>query len=287
MQTTSLNQIYSKYSKQGIHKWREDLIRSINDRLVDGVEFPSFPAADLQKHIQGNPNEVAIRGALEFRRFCQEAFERHNHPRADSSILLDFGTGWGRIARAFMRDLPADNIYAVEPFDFIIEARRHNPFINFIQSSPLPLLPFSTGFFSHIASYSIFTHFNKEYFDAWLWEFARLLPRGGMSIITTLGVHFLLSLKDSAAAVKRGEEVHFWVKLILDRIDSSSIDSLVERVQSGEFVWIPSDKGARKEFAECFVSDEYFRKSFPSTFEVVDYASRGELAQDCIVPKRR
>lgn len=126
MHNTEINKIYETYAPLTDQDWRSDLVRSVREPSIRGIAFPSFPSADLQRHLQGNSNEMAIRGALSFRDHCVSVLNANGAPLSKDSILIDFGTGWGRIARAFMRDVPAANIYAVEPFDFIVEARKAN-----------------------------------------------------------------------------------------------------------------------------------------------------------------
>jgi ubiquinone/menaquinone biosynthesis C-methylase UbiE len=282
-----VNAIYDRYSGLPVQRWRTDLIGSIDRRCVDGIDFPGMPPEDLQRHLQGNSNEIALRGALAFREHCVRVLESNDYPLGKDSVLLDFGSGWGRIARAFMRDVPASNIFGLEPFDFILEARKANTFINFVQTSPLPPLPFRDGFATHIVTWSTFTHFNEDFFVQWLAEFARVLRPNGVCFITTLGISFLNNLQKARAAKAAGEEPHFWIDLILKRITADEVESAKQRIATGEFVWLASTQVARAEFAECFVTDAYVRRRFGDLFEVISYAADGELAQDCIALRRR
>jgi ubiquinone/menaquinone biosynthesis C-methylase UbiE len=286
MDDSRVNNIYETYAKKGYQAWRQDLVRSVHDEDSQ-TDFPTFPSADLQRHIQGNANETAIRGALAFRDYCSSTAAALSVPIDRTSILLDFGTGWGRIARAFMADVPASRIYAVEPFDYIIDARRHNPYVSFIKSEPLPPLPLRNNLASHIVSWSIFSHFNKEYFDKWLQELGRVLQPGGLCVISTLGVHFLHQLEEAREVKRSGGEIHFWLDLILQRIGDRPIEEIVDTIKSGQLFWLPSSQVARAEFAECFVTEKYIARHHAKLFEVVSYASNGELAQDCIVLKKK
>jgi len=230
---------------------------------------------------------MAIRGALGFRDFCVRIAESSGLPLSVQSMLLDFGTGWGRIARAFMRDVPASRIFAVEPFDFILEARRSNPYINFVKSNPLPPLPFSSGTFSHLVTWSTFTHFNQKYFDAWINEFARVTRKGGLCFISILGKSFLRGLEVDIKRKEEGLDVHFWKDLIIKRIKSGDVKEILSSALDGDFVWLPSVQVARQEFAECFVTGAYFERNFAGSFDVVYETSENELAQDCIVLRRK
>ncbi|QIO98811.1 class I SAM-dependent methyltransferase [Bradyrhizobium symbiodeficiens] len=287
MDNSEINKIYNKYFSLSDQAWRSALVKSVSTPLIDDIQFPLFPSTELQRHLQGNSNEIAIRGALAFREHCVRVLHANQKPFSSASILIDFGTGWGRIARAFMKDLPAANIFAVEPFDFILEARKANSYISFVKSDPRPPLPFRDGFATHIVTWSTFSHFNKEYFDSWIIELARVLRAGGICFITTLGVKFLEDLKAAHLRKLANEEVHFWIELILRRLPYPEIDNVIAEIKSGKFVWLPSDAVARSEFAECFVTDKYLSSNFSDMFEVIDYSCEGQLAQDCIALRKR
>jgi len=287
MQETGVNVIYEKYSQLSVQQWRTDLVKSVVDSTVNDMEFPTFPSAQLQTHLQGSANEIAIRGALAFREFCVRVANDAGTPFSVDSTLLDFGTGWGRIARAFMRDVPASKIFAVEPFDFILEARRSNLYINFVKSDPLPPLPFHSGAFTHLVTWSTFAHFNKEFFDTWIREFSRVVLPGGLCFISVLGLSFLNKLKEEINKKQQGLAVHSWIDLIISRIEDHDVDALESRARDGEFVWLPSTQVARPEFAECFVTSAYFELNFGDLFEVIYETTTDELAEDCIVLRRR
>jgi SAM-dependent methyltransferase len=287
MQNLEMNKIYDFYVSRSDQEWRLALVKSITDESINGIRFPSFPAPDLQRHLQGSSNEIAIRGALAFREHCAQVLKANGTAFSHDSVLIDFGSGWGRIARAFMKDVPASNIYAVEPFDFIIEARKANNYISFVRSEPLPPLPFRDAFATHLVTWSTFSHFNKQFFDSWLTEFARILRPGGVCFITTLGVHFLEGLKDAHLPKTSGQPVHFWIDLILKRLPNEQIDSVIQEIRTGRFFWLPSDSVARSEFAECFVTDRYVLDNFSTLFEIIHYADEGQLAQDCLALRRR
>ncbi|MCK1326716.1 class I SAM-dependent methyltransferase (plasmid) [Bradyrhizobium sp. 155] len=283
MHNTEINKIYETYAPLTDQEWRSDLVSSVREPSIRGIAFPSFPSADLQRHLQGNSNEMAIRGALSFRDHCVSVLNANGAPLSKDSILIALEPA-GAASRAFMRDVPAADIYAVEPFDFIVEARQAN---SFVKTDPLPPLPFRDGFATHFVTWSTFSHFNQHYFDRWISEIARVLRPGGICFITTLGIRFLEDLKEAHRKKINGQEIHFWIDLILKRLPRDTIDTAISEVRSGNFFWLPSDSGARSEFAECFVTDRYLSDKFSNLFAVIDYADHGQLAQDCIALRRR
>src|SRR5690606_24492665 len=103
--------------------------------------------------------------------------------------LLDFGTGWGRMLRPFMRDLPLDNIYGYESLSWFAQtARSLNPYVATIGGPATPPIPFATASFDLVTSWSVFSHLPEHLLRAWLEEFARILRPGGLVVFTAWGV---------------------------------------------------------------------------------------------------
>lgn len=286
--TTDENTIYTRYSQSDDAEWERDLVQSISVSDIGGIEFPTMPDPSIQRGLQGSDGVTSIREALMFRRYVKEILHTHAIPMTSASTLVDFGTGWGRIARIFMADVPASQIFAVEPYSPITVARKCNPYISFVKSMPLPRLPLRDELATHVVSYSTFTHFNRKFFDEWICELYRILKPNGALCVTTLGIHFLRTLAMEAKKKAAGERLHFWYELILERLDIKTMKEIEVRISNGEYVFLPKSQGKdNEEFAECFVTDEFFRKQYGEIFDVLAYAHNGEIAQDCIVLKKR
>ena len=88
--------------------------------------FTATPAAD------------SLREAVDFYRFCRDnTYGQLSESR--SLRFLDFGSGWGRITRAFLRDFELAHMYGYEPnLLFCTVARALNPYINFVHGSRVP-----------------------------------------------------------------------------------------------------------------------------------------------------
>ena len=137
MKLRDLNCIYNKFHNLSDQDWLEVLIRSIMKPTIDGVHMPSFPPDEVQRVTHSVTNEAALRDAYMFfqevkkyAQYCERAIE---HTRT----LLDFGCGWGRATRLFMKDLSADKIFGVDPSESrVLIARNCNPYLTFIRSTP-------------------------------------------------------------------------------------------------------------------------------------------------------
>jgi SAM-dependent methyltransferase len=105
--------------------------------------------------------------------------------------LLDFGTGWGRIARCFLRDFHARNIVGVDVDpELIAICQKTFPGPRFLTSRPAPPLELPGASVDFIVGYSVFSHLSEVACKAWVQEFARILKPGGMAALTTRGRWF-------------------------------------------------------------------------------------------------
>ncbi len=76
---------------------------------------------------------------------------RYGQPLTRKSQVLDFGCGWGRYARMFLRDVPADNIWCVDSWDLALRTCEQTGVpgrkvkIEQMPPSPLPSATFDTS----------------------------------------------------------------------------------------------------------------------------------------------
>jgi hypothetical protein len=277
------NQLYEAYSGKSDSEWEADLINSITDPIYRDLRWPTMPAGGLQRRLVGTEGIASIRGALRFRSYVNKILDMNGAKYDGESILVDFGAGWGRMARVFMKDVQPHKIFGLEPYEFVWTARESNPYVNFIQIDPLPQSPLRERFASHLVCYSVFTHFNFQYFDSWIKEFHRILIPGGVAFLTTLGVSFLNGIESVKTS---GQHLDSWLKSVSDRLEGR-LSEVRDKVISGEYFFLPSDSVSQSHFAECFVTDLFFRQKYAELFDVVSYSSNGEFIQDIVVLRRR
>lgn len=99
--------------------------------------------------------------------------------------LLDFGCGWGRIYRTFLRDSP--ELVGVDIDEECIDiCRTAMPNGTFERCEPDPPLRFPDKSFDVVVAYSVFSHLAEHAFRSWMSELRRLLRPGGHVFFTTL-----------------------------------------------------------------------------------------------------
>ncbi len=185
-------ELYDYSSKFSAREWLNLLIRSVNEKQIDGINFPSFPDASIQSSFVGSSNEHALREAFVFYSIIEEELRKANSPLHQDSKVLDFGCGWGRYARFFYRNVYHDNLYLADPWQMIIDVCKETKLYGqLIKIDLLPPTIFNSNSFDLIFAYSVFSHLSEKAANAWINELARVTKPGGHIIITTQGRTFI------------------------------------------------------------------------------------------------
>lgn len=160
--------------------------------LVRGAErgepfrrvVPEVPDEDLQFRITGSAGRrnlaQANRAYLLFK-----ALHRRISGSLESSTVADFGAGWGRIARFFLRDVPGDRLWLLEPDEGLADFARGSLPCSVTTTPRWPPTDLPAANFDLIYSFSVFSHLGEDLHLAWIDELHRLLKPGGLLMVTT------------------------------------------------------------------------------------------------------
>jgi len=259
------------------------------DALCDGragaPALPAYPDGETMRRIHGAPS---LRGAMEeafaFYRFIRA------HPAARgvdwrAARLLDYGCGWGRIHRAFLRETPANRIEAFEPnYAYAVLARRLNPFILVRTGDSLPDGSLPAASYDVIFGWSIFSHLPRRVAVAWLAEFGRIARPGAVIFLTTWGARFIEHMIAEKAARARGAEINWYTGLCIDR--AGDLEAMRTGFLAGDFQFIGDKAGV---YGEAFVpraAAQAFLDESRAPIDLVDVDDRA-LGQDALVLRRR
>src|SRR6266542_3893503 len=148
--------------------------------------LPSLPDAQTQKNFIGSEGDRALQEAFRAYRLIRRIADRYGRPVTRESRILDFGCGWGRTIRFFMRDVPVTQLHGVDVMPLAIElSKQTNSWCHFSLVPPLPPSGLPDGAFDVIYLYSVFSHLSEDAHDRWLTEFQRLLRPRGLLFATT------------------------------------------------------------------------------------------------------
>lgn len=173
-------------------EWFEVLLKSLDRSVVDGIEMAGFPPEELQRQFVGMSGPQALNEAFNFYSEIKRYAGKLAQKLGRDSRILDFGCGWGRIIRFFLKDVTADNLYGIdvdsEMTDLCIKTVGHG---NYSAIKPMPPLEFSEGSFDIIYAYSVFSHLAESVQIQWIEEFSRILKPGGILVATTQARSFI------------------------------------------------------------------------------------------------
>lgn len=168
--------------------WLNVLTASLGSPQVSpfGEVLPAFPPEELQRGTTGLSSEATLRQAYAFYENVMDAMRVAGTALGPDSKVLDFGFGWGRISRVFMRDVRKAQISGLEVDpDFVTLTRALFASDNFVLCPPFPPTDLPSGNFDLVFAYSVFSHLSKAACHEWMREFERILKPGGLVVLTT------------------------------------------------------------------------------------------------------
>jgi len=174
-------------------EWFKAICESYTNPPVfhNGLELPGFPSDQIQANTTGQAGINTLKEAFVFYQDCIENFKSLGTPIQPENTLLDFGVGWGRISRFFLREVPLDNIYGLDVMDdFVTICKQTFRNDNFQVTTPFPPTQIPDEKFNFIVGYSVFSHLSENACSSWMREFSRLLAPGGIVALTTRGRTF-------------------------------------------------------------------------------------------------
>jgi len=158
-----------------------------------GIALPALPSDDVQVAFTGLSGLVNLQQAFSFYRYVSSVCRINQiiEPR-----ILDFGGGWGRVSRFFLRDTKPECIYIAETSTRAIQClRATGDRSHIIHNQPRPPIPGLSEQFDLAYAYSVFSHLSEEYFHAWINYLLSVLRPGGYLVFTTRGQVFINHLE--------------------------------------------------------------------------------------------
>jgi len=228
-------------------EWAEHLRRSVTSHVMfNGVRLPDFPAEALQISTVAGSGTETIRQAWEFASGVLERFETSPLFVNPDKTLLDFGTGWGRISRCFLRDFKRDRIIGIDVNPELIElCQTIFPGPRFIQCNSLPPAKLADESVDFIVGFSVFSHLSEIACRAWAIEFAHLLKGGGMVALTTRSRSFFDWHKKNVVDRSAGIPIF------------ADYESAKAQYDAGLLVHSDRNLNPRNHYGETFIPEEY------------------------------
>jgi SAM-dependent methyltransferase len=185
----------------------------------------------------------------------EAALARVGRSLADFRHVFEFGCGVGRATRWLVERAPGATITASDVDPQAIGWLRDNlAGVEAHVNAGLPPLPFKDAAFDLVAAFSVFSHLDENYQDAWLAELRRVTAPGALLVLTVQG----RSLWNKLLALLSGPE-------------KEDLQSQFD--QKGFAFWhsCPATDGLPDFYRAAFHTEDYVRRHWSQWFEVLAY----------------
>ncbi len=159
--------------------------------------LPKLPDDYTQEMCTGDKGDSTLRDGFNSYQIFKEQYEKYRGTITKASNILDFGSGWGRIIRYFLKDVPPSKIWGCDPVEeMIILCKEQNKWCNFVLINTAPPTSFQNNTFDLIYSFSVFSHLSEDLHLSLLAEMKRILAPGGIFMATTRNRGFIKLCND-------------------------------------------------------------------------------------------
>jgi SAM-dependent methyltransferase len=165
-----------------------DYVADVAQLEVPKLDLP-LPPPKLRYRVSGVESEEGfeLSGQIHADGF-ESALESVGHRFEDFGRIYDFGCGCGRLMRHVRLRAPEAQLYGSDIDEPAIAWLRSNiPEADVHVNGWLPPLPHEAGTFDLVLGFSVFTHLDEDYQDAWLAELARVTKPGALLLLTVHG----------------------------------------------------------------------------------------------------
>ncbi|MBI5189464.1 MAG: class I SAM-dependent methyltransferase [Nitrospirae bacterium] len=167
----------------GYGKVKNDALKSL---------LPAMPDEKTQLKFNAKTGNDSLGEAFSAYRLFKELCRKRSLELRDCRNVLDFGCGWGRFARVFLKDVEPSALYGVDVLKDIVELSRSSVRgVSFEAINPLPPCHFPGDKFDLVYLFSVFSHLSEGATMRWVAEFHRMLRPGGVLIATTRSRSFI------------------------------------------------------------------------------------------------
>jgi len=250
--------------------------------------LPALPPEELQVRFTGGQGEETLREAFSFYRIVSHAASS-TRPR----VAMDFGCGWGRITRFFIKDFEKDKLFGVDPLSEVIEASQAtNPWATFEKIDLHPPIHMPSSSVDLIFAFSVFSHLTEDVHLEWIEEFARLLHSGGTLVVTTRERDFILE----CARIRNEEPDPSLISPLRNyatmgaRAAFLDTERYLHMYDEGEYCCDPTGAGdslPSDAYGETCIPLAYAQRRWQPDFLVTEFMEDvPELRQNVIVAKR-
>ncbi|MEG3845441.1 class I SAM-dependent methyltransferase [Microcoleus sp. herbarium19] len=274
----SLFQYAAKLSDK---EWFEILVKSIQTPVIDGIQMPGFPPDNIQKNFVGSSGEGALKEAFKFYSEVKSYATKLGNSLTPDSQILDFGCGWGRFIRFFLKDVVPENIYGIDVDPEMVDICRQTVrYGNYSTVKPQPPAGFADNTFDIIYAYSVFSHLSEAVHIQWVEELSKILKPGGFLIATTHSRNFIEFCRSL-----RGQTNDFgWHKALANSFIDT--EQALADYDTGKFLYSPTGGGSVRDasfYGEAVISPSYVKREWTKYLSFHDFVDDPQRCNQAII----
>jgi SAM-dependent methyltransferase len=282
--------VYTAFHGTPEDKWVDIVVHSAETPVIEGVKFPDLPDPELQRNMVGSSGKVTLLEAAGFYREIRQFMVNLGVREGERGRLLDFGCGFGRHLRFFLKDYPTERLFGVDIDPVFIQiCERTFPGPNFSVCGVRPPLEFVEGFFDLVYAFSVFSHLNEETGMKWIDEFARLVRPGGAVMVTTHRrsfIQFCASLRDDPSQIENNP----WYTVLAEHA-FHDMETALQAYDDGRFVFATTGGGEVRTpdfYGEAAISPGYVESNWLDHFDLIDFIDDpARVSQAMIILRRK
>ena len=240
--------------------------------------LPGLPDESVQRQWTNRAADEALAEGNQIYRLVRGLYERHVGEIGGADGILDFGCGWGRMVRFFLRDVDGDRLTGTDHNQSLIEfCNDSNRWCRFVRNGAEPPLPFADDCFSLAYAYSVFSHLSEPMHLAWLEELRRVVRPGGaiaLSIRPREFIEYCRRIRESSETVEQP---------ILLRMFPDA-DEQLARYDAGGYAYSPYDPAAPGAWwGEACVPRTYVEATWGELFDVREFVEAADGLRQHVV----
>jgi SAM-dependent methyltransferase len=252
-ETTSQDELFEKLRYLGLNNFAMLLLSMPNPSYPRMSKvLPRMASEEVQKKWTGASGITLLTQTLNFVRSVSYNFCKFTGESLDNKSILDFGCGYGRIARLMYFFTHPNNFFGVDPWDKSISICHEDGLTkNFLLSDWLPSeLPTGENKFSLIYSFSVFTHLSEKATRIALSTLLRHLSLNGILVITIRPIEYWYAHKDNFTSM-----------------DEQQLEQQLEKHNRDGFSFLPHNRPAVDgdiTYGDTTMSLDWIKNQFPS-----------------------
>jgi len=259
-------------------EWHQLLVRSgeTNGKTtLSGIELPKYPPEQIQMNLNGRPASQSMPHGRDLYIYTMSEFDRSVNFRKTGKYL-DYGAGWGRIWRYFLRDFSFENCYAYDVNPNLLDLWDQINLSGKIHiGRAYEPLPYLDQYFDVVTSNSVWSHLSEELALDSLAKLRRTMKTGALLVLTTFGLKHLNNWKK----MQSGE-----MKILRPGLKNitSNMDEMIKKYEDGEFVYISTGKERTHlvDYQLAAIPEKWFKTNVEG-FKIIDF-DNGQLPQSAV-----